>query len=58
MEEDYKKQQEFNETLKKTSLKTFKDRPEEVKFIRCIHATTSMLTLEWNAPGDNNCPIT
>lgn len=58
MEEDYKKQQEFNENLKKISLKTFRDRPEEVKSIRCVFSATSMLVLEWDAPGDNNCPIT
>ena len=56
-EENFKKRKQIEQQLAESSLKTFRDRPEEIKEIRCVHAQGDMLVIEWDAPGDNNCPI-
>jgi hypothetical protein len=56
--EEYLKREEYERQVKETKLKDFKDRPEEVKIIRCVHAESYMVALEWDAPNDNHSPIT
>ena len=55
--EDFKKREELERKLKETTLKTFIDKPEEVKHIRCLHVEHDMFAIEWDAPGNNNSPI-
>ena len=38
-------------------MKTFKDKPEKVNSLRCIHAEANMIVLEWDEPESNNSPI-
>ena len=57
-EEAAEKQKLFHNELKQTSLKTFKDRPEEVKSLRQVRVEANLIGLEWDAPGSNNSPIT
>lgn len=57
LEADYKQKQEFERNLKNVTLQTFKDKPEEVRSLRCVYAEANMLALEWDPPGSNNCTI-
>jgi len=55
--EEFKRRENFEKQLKETTLTTFKDKPEEVNTIRCIHVQGDFIVIEWDPPGDNNSPI-
>jgi hypothetical protein len=38
-------------------LKTFKDRPDEIKELWCHYCTSNSVEIEWKVPSDNNLPI-
>ena len=52
-----KKDQYLNE-LKYMSLKSFRDKPDAIKQIRCVECHSDKMVIEWDAPNDNNCAIT
>ena len=55
--EEFKKVEEYHKQLKETSLKSFKDRPDQVKEVWCNWAESTKLGIEWKAPASNNSPI-
>ena len=57
-QEDYQRREKYHEELKKTTLKSFKDRPDEVKSVRVIGCKRGQITIEWDKPNHNNCQIT
>jgi len=44
--------------LKQTNLKTFKDKPDAIKELRCVHTEADVLAFEWDEPSSNNSKIT
>ncbi|CDW84777.1 regulator of chromosome condensation family protein [Stylonychia lemnae] len=56
-EQEFKKLEEYHKQLKQTSLKTFKDRPDAIKEIRCVHTDSDLVAFEWDEPADNNSRI-
>ena len=54
---EFRKRENYQRELKETTLKTFKDKPDLVSTVHCVHAEGSSLVIEWEAPGDNNSPI-
>lgn len=57
-EEDSKRVEQYQKQLKEVTLKTFKDRPDAVSSIRCVHSEATVVAIEWDAPESNNSPIT
>lgn len=39
------------------NLKGFKDKPDAIKEIRCVHTDADVVVIEWDAPADNNSKI-
>ena len=55
--EDFKRRDNFQKQLKEVKLDTFKDRPDAITTIRCVHVEGNMFVVEWDAPSSNNSPI-
>jgi len=55
--EDFKRRDNFHKQLKEVKLETFRDRPDEVSSLRCVHVEGNLLVVEWDAPASNNSPI-
>ncbi len=56
-QDQFLKREQYNQKLKETTLQSFKDRPEEVKNIRCMNSEAYRISIEWDPPFDNNSPI-
>jgi hypothetical protein len=54
---EFKKLEEFQRAMREEKLGTFKDRPDAVTNIRCVHVEGRMFVVEWDAPDHNNSPI-
>ncbi|CDW81553.1 regulator of chromosome condensation [Stylonychia lemnae] len=57
-QDDYLKRKQYHKELKKATLQSFKDRPDEIKDIKCIAQCKGKTTIKWIKPNENNCPIT
>ena len=55
--EDFKRRDNFQKQLKEVNLNTFKDRPDAITSIRCVHVEGNMFVVEWDTPSSNNSPI-
>jgi hypothetical protein len=56
--QNFIRRDEFHKQLREKTLKTFEDKPDAVKSLRCTHVEGHMFIVEWDAPQDNNSPIT
>ena len=54
---DFQRRENYQKQLKEETLKTFKDKPDEIRSLRCVHVEGKLLVVEWDAPSDNNSPI-
>ena len=57
VENDAKRIKEYQQKLKKESIKTFKDRPDQINQVFVIFSNRNSIKIKWNAPECNNCPI-
>lgn len=48
--QEFEKQENFHKQLKENTLKTFKDKPDAITSVRCVHVEGSMFVVEWDAP--------
>ena len=49
---------EYESSLQQTTLKTFKDRPDEVKSLTLLKSKPTELQFRWEPPNSNNSNIT
>jgi len=54
---DAKKIQEYHEDYQNQNLRTFEDRPDEIKDIFVDYATSDEVMISWDCPDSNNCKI-
>ena len=53
VENDAKKIKEYQQKLKKESIKTFKDRPDQINQVFVIFSNRNSIKIKWNAPECN-----
>ena len=56
-QEEGQKILDFQQNLKSQSLKSFSDKPDEIKVVRCIEASQDTIVIEWEKPHNHNSPI-
>lgn len=57
MKADAKKIQEYHDDFQNTNLKTFEDKPDDIKDIFVDYITSSEAMISWNCPDSNNFVI-
>ena len=56
-EQEFQKIDNYHKELRSTTLTTFKDRPDEINTVRCVHVESNMFVVEWDKPANNNSKI-
>lgn len=49
--------QEFQEDFQKENLKSFQDRPDEIKDVQVEYTTDTEILISWECPDSNNSEI-
>jgi hypothetical protein len=57
LEKDARKMREFQNKLKKETIQTFKDVPDEINQIFVIYSHHDSINVKWDPPESNNLPI-